>query len=156
MELGCNGDITAVNYYIMEEFGRVPFVDCPELPFMIDKLGEIIKLLKAYGCTEEDFKGLYFKKNNFYITFSRTFYEDLFSTEKGEKLLRMIYPYSYYEGDREREENQIHLSSEGLFLANKENVLYYLDHSLDIFRCIKVYKDFENYVKVNLERSHDG
>lgn len=68
----------------------------------------------------------------------------------------MIYPYSYYEGDREREENQIHLSSEGLFLANKENVLYYLDHSLDIFRCIKVYKDFENYVKVNLERSHDG
>ena len=152
MEVGCLGQNTIIDYYIRDEFGRIMFNNCPQLPEMIVNLGEVLQLLKAYGCKLEDFKGLYFKNNNFYITFTDSFYGDISYTEKGVTLKDMLFHYCYPSGSKNSKECNIILMSERAFMVREENCLYYLDNSENIFNSVTNYQDFDNYLNVYLTR----
>lgn len=152
MEIGCVGQNTIIDYYIRDEFGRIMFNNCPELPNMIVKLGEVLQLIKAFGCKLEDFKGLYFKDNNFYITLTDSFYSDISYTDKGVTLKEMLKEYCYPNGDKTSKECNIILIKERVFMMKDENCLYYLDNSENIFNSVTNYQDFDNYLNIYLTR----
>lgn len=149
------GDNLILDYYIRDEFGKTMFNNCPELPTMISNLGNVLQLLKAYGCDYEDFKGIYFKNNTFYITCTEEFYEDFSYTDDGVSLKEMLFDYCYPSGDMDNKENGIVIITEGLFMSNEENCLYYLDNSDNIFHSVKNYKDFDIYLNIYLKRKNN-